>query len=212
MCKFDGTYAVPHHTRQPINCIFEDAPTAKRIEFSGGYLPSSSSAVLSPNEWFKYQCGEDHTLSGVPGSSDLFAMRCLDGDHTMTHCKPVQCGVPPVIAHATTLGGCFVTITYGKQVEYQCEAGYHVESERKSGLKSEGCHAKERAEPVQPLQAPEEPVSAVSSCGVLLKRHFFGLQGTQWMQNSAKGASCTSARGESSPRTHHREQSLGSMR
>ena len=121
--------------------------------------------VLGPNEWLKYQRGEGHTLSGIPDSSDLFAMTCLDGDHTMTHCKPVQCGDPLVIAHATPLGGCFVTITYGKQVEYQCEAGYHVESERKSGSKPEGCHAKERAEPEQPVQAPEEPVCAVSSCG-----------------------------------------------
>ena len=58
-CKFDGIYDVPHLTRQPINCNFEDAPTAKRIEFSGGYPPSSSLAVLSPNEWLKYQCGEN---------------------------------------------------------------------------------------------------------------------------------------------------------
>ena len=107
----------------------------------------------------------DHTLSGIPDSSDLFTVTCLDGDHTMTHCKPVQCGDPPVIAHATPLGGCFVTITYGKQVEYQCEAGYHVESGRKSGSKPEGCHAKERAEPEQPVHAPEELVGAVSSCG-----------------------------------------------
>ena len=57
-----------------------------------------------------------------------------------------------MIAHATPLGGCFVTITYGKQVEDQCEAGYHVVSERKSGSKPEGCHAKERAEPEQPAQ------------------------------------------------------------
>ena len=70
-----------------------------------------------------------------------------------------------MIAHATPLGGCSVTITYGKQVEYQCEAGYHVESGHKSGSKPEGCHAKERAEPVQPVQAPEEPVGEVSSCG-----------------------------------------------
>ena len=83
----------------------------------------------------------------------------------MTQCNPVQCGDPPVIAHATPLGGCFVTITYGKQVEYQCEAGYHVESERKSGSKPEGCHAKERAEPEQPVKAPEEKVGAVSSRG-----------------------------------------------
>ena len=34
----------------------------------------------------------------------------------------------------------------------------------KSGSKPEGCHAKEGAEPEQPVQAPEEPVS-VSSCG-----------------------------------------------
>ena len=108
---------------------------------------------------------EGHTLSEIPDSSDLFTVTCLDGDHTMTHCKPVQCGDAPVIAHATPLGGFFVTITYGKQVEYQCEAGYHVKSERKSGSKPEGCHAKERAEPEQPVQAPEEPVGAVSSCG-----------------------------------------------
>ena len=97
--------------------------------------------VLGPNEWLEYQCGEGHTLSGIPDSSDLFTVTCLDGDHTMTHCKLVQCGVPPVIAHATPLGGCSVTITYGKQVEYQCEAGYHVESERKSGSKPGGYHA-----------------------------------------------------------------------
>ena len=35
--------------------------------------------------------------------------------------------------------------------------------------------------------------------GTLLRRYFFGLQGTQWMQNSAKGVSCTSTRGETSP-------------
>ena len=155
-CKSDGTYDVPHLTCQPINCTLDDAPTAKTIELSGGSLPSCSPAVLGPDKWLKYQCGERHTLSGIPDSSDLFTVTCLDGDHTMTHCKPVQCGDPPVIAHATPLGGCFVTITYGKQVEYQCEAGYHVESERKSGSKPEGCHAKERAEPEQPVQAPEE--------------------------------------------------------
>ena len=65
-CKSDGTYDVPHLTCQRINCILEDAPTAKRIEFSGGSLPSSSPAVLSPNEWLNYQCGEDHTFAGIP--------------------------------------------------------------------------------------------------------------------------------------------------
>ena len=68
-------------------------------------------------------------------------------------------------AHATPLGGYSVTIAYGKQVEYQCEAGYHVESERKSGSKPEGCHAKERAEPEQPVQTSKLPMGAVSSCG-----------------------------------------------
>ena len=38
-CKSDGTYDVPHLTCQPINCILEDAPTAKMIEFSGESLP-----------------------------------------------------------------------------------------------------------------------------------------------------------------------------
>ena len=164
-CESDGIYDVPHLTCQPINCILEDAPIAKMIEFSGGFLRSSSPVVRSPDEWLKYQCGEGQTLSEIPDSSDLFTMTCLDGEHTMTHCNPVQCGVPPVIAHATPLGGCSVTITNGEQVEYQCDADYHAESERKSGSKPEGCHAKERAEPVQPVQAPEEPVSAVSSCG-----------------------------------------------
>ena len=144
----------------------------KMIEFSGRFLPSSSPAVLSPDEWLKYQCGEGHTLSGIPDSFDLFTMRCLDGDHTMTdgdhtmtHCKSVQCVNPPVITYATPLGGCFVTITYGRQVEYQREAGYHVESGRKSGPKPEGCHAKDRVESEQPVQAPEEPEGAMSSCG-----------------------------------------------
>ena len=126
-------------------------------------LHASQSITLlkGSNEWLKYQCGEGHTLSGIPDSSDLFTVTCLDVDHTMTHCKSVQCGDPLVIAHATPLGGCSVTITYRKQVVYQCEAGCHVESGRKSGSKPEGCHAKERAEPEQPVQAPEEPVGVV---------------------------------------------------
>ena len=33
-CNSDNTYDVPHLTRQPINCILDDAPTAKRIELS----------------------------------------------------------------------------------------------------------------------------------------------------------------------------------
>ena len=70
-----------------------------------------------------------------------------------------------MIARVTSLGGCSVTITFGKQVEYQYEAGYHVESGRKSVSKPEGCHAKDRAEPEQHVQALEEPASAVSSCG-----------------------------------------------
>ena len=37
--------------------------------------------------------------------------------------------------------------------------------------------------------------------GTLLRRHFFGLQGTQWMQNSAKGASCTSTPPQTPSRT-----------
>ena len=164
-CKFDGTYDVLHLTCQPINCTLDDAPTAKTIEFSGGSLLSSSPVVLDPNERLRYRCGEGRALSGIPGSSDLFTMTCLDVDHTMTHCKPVQCGVPLVIAYATPMGDCFVTITYGKQVEYQCEAGYHVDSECKSGSNPEGCHAKERTEPEQPAQTSKEPMGAVSSCG-----------------------------------------------
>ena len=35
--------------------------------------------------------------------------------------------------------------------------------------------------------------------GTLLRRHFFGLQGTQRMQNSAKDTSCTLTPGETSP-------------
>ena len=164
-CKSDGTYDFPHLICEPINCTLEDALTARRIDLSDGSLASSSPVVLDPNEWLKYRCGEGRTLSGIPDSSDLFTMTCLDHDHIMTHCKSVQCGVPPVIAHATPLGGCFVTITYGEQVEYQCEADYHVGSERKSGSKPEGCHATERTESEQPVQATEEPAGAVSSCG-----------------------------------------------
>ena len=106
-CKLDGTYDVPQLTCQPINCTLDDAPTANMIEFSGGSLSSSSPVVLGPNEWLKYQCGDDHTLSGIPDSSDLFAMTCFDVDHTMTHCKPVQCGNPHMIAQATPLGWLF---------------------------------------------------------------------------------------------------------
>ena len=69
-----------------------------------------------------------------------------------------------MIAQATPLSGCFVTIAYVKQVEYQCEAGYHVESGYKSGSKTEGCHAKERSEPEHPVQALEESMGVVSSC------------------------------------------------
>ena len=65
-------------------------------------------------------------------------MTCLDGDHTVAHCKSVQCGVPPVIAHATPLGSCFVTITYGEQVEYQCEADYDVDWVEARRLPREG--------------------------------------------------------------------------
>ena len=57
-CKSDGTYEVPHITCQPINCILEDAPIAKMIDPSGGFLPSSSPVVLGSNEWLKYQWGE----------------------------------------------------------------------------------------------------------------------------------------------------------
>ena len=87
---------------------------------------NSSPAILVSNECMKYKHGYGHILSGILDSSDLFTMTCLDGDHTMTHCNPVQCEVPLVIAHATPLGGCLVTIILGKQVEYQYEAGYHL--------------------------------------------------------------------------------------
>ena len=120
-CKSDGTSDVPHLTCQPINCILEDGPTAKMIEFSGG--------SLDPNEWLKYQFGGGHTLSGTPDPFDPFTVRCLDGghtmtdgDHAMTHCKSVQCGDPPVTAYATPLGDDFVTIAYGKQVDVWVEA------------------------------------------------------------------------------------------
>ena len=92
-----------------MSATLEDAPIVQMIEFSGRFLPSSSSAVLSPDEWLMYQCGEGHTLSGIPDSFDLFTVRCLDGDHTMTHCKWVQCGNPPVIEYATPLGGCVLS-------------------------------------------------------------------------------------------------------
>ena len=38
--------------------------------------------------------------------------------------------------------------------------------------------------------------STVIHRGTLVRMHFFGLQGTQWTQNSAKSVSCTSSRGE----------------
>ena len=108
--------------------------------------------VLDPNEWLKYQCGEGHALSGIPDSSDLLTVRCFDGDHTMTHCKSVQCGDPPVIAYATPLGGCSVTITYGKQGRVLARSWISCELEHHSGSKPEGCHAKDRAEPEQHVQ------------------------------------------------------------
>ena len=79
VCKSDGTNDVPHFPCQPINCILEDALTAKRIDFSDGSLASSSPVVLDPNEWLKYRCGEGRALSGIPDSSDLFTMTCRDG-------------------------------------------------------------------------------------------------------------------------------------
>ena len=103
-----GAYEVPHLTCQPINCTLEDAFIAKMIDLSGGFLPSSSPVVLGPNEWLKFQCGDDHTLSEIPDSSDLFTVTCLDGDHAMTHCKSVQCRDPPVTAYATPLGDCLL--------------------------------------------------------------------------------------------------------
>ena len=51
MCRSDGTYDVPHLTCQSINCILDDTPTAKMIEFSGRSLLSSSPAMLGSNEW-----------------------------------------------------------------------------------------------------------------------------------------------------------------
>ena len=106
-------------------------------------------------------------------------------------------GVPhsSVIAHATPLGGCFVTITYGKQVEYQYGADYHVETERKSGSKPEGCHAKERAEPEQLVQAPEEPMGAVRSCGHVdpLEERFASWIGQQDRPFSSQSSSALSS-------------------
>ena len=43
--------------------------------------------------------------------------------------------------------------------------------------------------------------STVVHRDTLLRSHFFGLQGTQWVQNSVKGAWCTLTRGERLPRT-----------
>ena len=40
-----------------------------------------------------------------------------------------------------------------------------AESRSSTSAKPEGCHAKEHAEPKQPVQAPEEPMGVVSSCG-----------------------------------------------
>ena len=60
--KSDGTYDLPHLTCQLINCILEDEPTAKTIEFSDGSLPNSSPVLLGSNEWLKYQCEEGHTF------------------------------------------------------------------------------------------------------------------------------------------------------
>ena len=69
-----------------------------------------------------------------------------------------------MIAYATPLGDCFAITSYGKRVEYQCEAGHHVESEHKSRSKPEGCHATKRTESEQPVQTSEDPANAVSSC------------------------------------------------
>ena len=44
-----------------------------------------------------------------------------------------------------------------------------------------------------------QPYVVVIHLSTLLRRYFFGLQGTQWMPNSAKGVSCSSTRGETSP-------------
>ena len=58
--KSDGTYDVLHASQSI--ATLEDASIVKMIEFSGGSLPSSSPVVLDSNEWWKYQCGEGHTL------------------------------------------------------------------------------------------------------------------------------------------------------
>ena len=69
--------------------------------------------------------------------------------------------------------------------------------ERKSGLKPEGCHANERVEPEQPVQAAEEPEGAVSSCGHVdpLEERFATWIGQQdrlfpsheWLEDCSRG-------------------------
>ena len=54
--------------------------------------------------------------------------------------------------------------------------------------------------------------STVTHRDTLLRSHSSGLQGTQWMQNYAEGASCTSTLGEISPRTPSRTTTCGSVR
>ena len=67
-------------------------------------------------------------MPGTPGGPAWFTVTCEDGIHSMSSCKPVECGVAPVSACAVVNIGAGQAISFGLEVTYDCQLGCHVGS------------------------------------------------------------------------------------
>lgn len=124
-CRADGSFDVSVVTCKPMTCDLADAPNAQIIASSSGDLPTSP-VSLGPHEWVKYQCNEGHTVSGTAGTPEVFTVKCEDGLHIMSQCRPVECGEAPESAYATAEHVSGHVFTYEQKVTFRCLTGYHV--------------------------------------------------------------------------------------
>ena len=68
------------------------------------------------------------SMPRTPGGPACFTVTFEDGIHSMSSCKPVECGVAPVSACAMVNTGAGQALSFRQEVTYDCQLVCHVGS------------------------------------------------------------------------------------
>ncbi|KAK7100185.1 sushi, von Willebrand factor type A, EGF and pentraxin domain-containing protein 1-like isoform X2 [Littorina saxatilis] len=169
-CQSDGTWDRSVPTCDPQTC-----PAPPQIPFGE---PDTLNEEYNVGEIVRYMCDFGYTLN-TQGSNPTGAISCLptgDWESPEPECALVECGEPPLVAHASMDGE---DRTFLSRVIYECYPGYQIQADDDS---------------IQCLEEgewdPEPPTCQPVDCGPPADLDNGEIQGTDYYYNAVITCSC----------------------